>query len=1239
MSVTPPHSAAHASTPAAPGFDAFAHVLQMLAAPLALLDGGGRFIHANAALQALLELPPEANQGLALTDMMDPAWRQNLLQQIKYLQKSGQATTWELSLRRAGDEPLKLQVYAIWLPQLALAALAFFDITQYHHDEMTLRKTLLEQQAILENAAVGILFSRDGVIVECNIRAAEMFGFARRDLVGQVSRVIFPSEQSHAELSVHAQPPLSQGLAFQTEWKLKRRDGGLFWCRLYARAIDPWHTEHGTIWIAEDINAHKQDEARLRNTLLEMQAIMANAPLAIGFHRDNRILRYNQRYAAMFGFYGDEGAGQVSEILYPSMEAFTQTALQALPLLRQGLPFQAQMEMRRQDGSLFWAQAMAYVVHADAPEQGTVWIFDDITSQREAQEARKHLLLEQQAILDNAPVGIMFTRAHQIQRCNPRLEQMLGQENGDLIGMSAAQIFVGDGYANARRAGQALLACGQAYENNEVEMRRADGSHFWASIRCKAVDAQRSEEGTIWILQDISEKRAEEQQLRRTLMELDAIMSNASVGIVFTKNRVITRFNHRFHEMYGYDERHLGMPGRNMYPSEEAYQKVGMQAAPLLSAGKPYQAELEMLRVDGTPIWTQLIGYVINPQDPGQGTVWILEDRTEARRNEQFLRNALLENRVILETAAIGIAVIEYGRTLHCNRRMEELFGYDTGELIGVSTLHFYASRAEWDAARDGARVDFAQGREHCCERLMVRRDGRSFWARLSGRAFDPSQPRGRSVWLVDDITERRAASQAVERSRDELELRVAERTAELAGANAKLQAEIIERRQIEQQMQHMAYHDSLTGLPNRALLADRLQRAMLACQRNQLRLAVMFIDLDRFKNINDTLGHFIGDQLLKEVAQRLLLAVRASDTVARLGGDEFVVLLPELQQAQEAGLVAQKIIDSLASHFLIEECELHISPSIGICLYPDDGDDVDTLMRHADAAMYHAKDSGRNNYQFFAQQMIQAAALQFDLESRLRGALAREEFVLHFQPIIDMASQEVRVLEVLLRWQRSDGVLVNPDHFIPIMEETGLIVPAGAWVMRRACLQMQEWIAAGHPALPLAVNLSPRQFMQRGLIESIGAILQETGLDPALLEFEITETALMQHGAHTLDILDQINRMGIRLSIDDFGTGYSSLAYLKRFPVNKLKIDRAFVKDLELSSDDRAIVSAIIALAKSLQLAVVAEGVEQAQQYDLLRQAGCDYAQGYLFARPLPAAALLQWLADYKSRLASTGV
>jgi diguanylate cyclase (GGDEF)-like protein len=426
-----------------------------------------------------------------------------------------------------------------------------------------------------------------------------------------------------------------------------------------------------------------------------------------------------------------------------------------------------------------------------------------------------------------------------------------------------------------------------------------------------------------------------------------------------------------------------------------------------------------------------------------------------------------------------------------------------------------------------------------------------------------------------------------------------------------------------------MAYYDGLTGLPNRALLTDCLERAVASELRGTRKLGVMFLDLDRFKHINDSLGHVVGDYLLKEVAQRLVGAVRTSDTVARLGGDEFVVVAPGVRGAAECAAVGNQIIAALATPFLIEGRTLHITPSIGICLYPDDGPDVETLMRHADAAMYAAKAAGRNNYQFFTARMNQAAARRFEVETSLRGALGRSEFELAYQPLFDTATRRVCALEVLLRWRRPGHGVVMPDDFIAILEENGMIVPVGEWVIRRACAQIVAWQEAGLPAVPVAVNLSARQFMHRGLVDTIRTVILETGIDPALLECEITETALMEHGEQTLEILGQIAQMGVKLAIDDFGTGYSSLAYLKRFPVHTLKIDRAFIRDLETSSEDRAIVAAIVALSDSLQLSVVAEGVETEAQFVLLRDQGCQFAQGYLFSRPIDATAVAVMLAD----------
>jgi len=823
----------------------------------------------------------------------------------------------------------------------------------------------------------------------------------------------------------------------------------------------------------------------------------------------------------------------------------------------------------------------------------------------EAETALRGTLLEQATVLEHAPVGIVVTLPHLVKSCNPRMAAMLGYAPEDLVNRSPGEVFASSAHYDvfAAEAVRVLLT-GALYES-EIQLRHRDGTPLWCRIRAKAVDVASRAAGTVWIVEDIT-------AARQALIEVQALMTNATIGIFFTRERRFTRYNGCFAQMFGYGETELlGCSTRAMYASDADWTGFGELAYDALAYGRSFRTERSMVRKDGTPMWVSIIGYAVNPAELGGTMIWMIEDRSGHKRAEESLRNALLENQAILDNAVLGIAVVEDGRTLRCNRKMAELFGNGTIEHRWVREL--YPDEQGWHAARAQVADDFQAGRVHTSEHELVRGDGSRFWARLSGRPFDLAHPTGRSVWLIDDVTAQHAAADALRRARDELEVRVQERTAEL-------QAEIVERRQAEARIHHMAYHDALTGLPNRALLAERLDRALLAARRDGRKLALMFIDLDRFKTINDSLGHATGDHLLKEVAQRLCRVVRASDTVARLGGDEFVVLVPGVQEAAECSLVGDKIIAVLADPVQFEGRSLHISPSIGICLYPDDGADVESLMRKADAAMYQAKGAGRNNYQFYAARMNAAAERHFELETELHGALARDEFALLFQPIVATGDRRPQALEVLLRWRHPERGLIGPDEFIPILEENGMIVAVGEWVIRRACEQIVAWQRAGVRVVPLAINLSARQFMHRGLIESIRSIVDATGIDPALLEFEITETALMQHGGLTLETLGQIFRMGIRLSIDDFGTGYSSLAYLKRFPVRKIKIDRAFVRELETSSEDQAIVAAIMALADSLQLSVVAEGVETEGQLELLRRRGCQYAQGYLFARPVSA-------------------
>jgi len=430
---------------------------------------------------------------------------------------------------------------------------------------------------------------------------------------------------------------------------------------------------------------------------------------------------------------------------------------------------------------------------------------------------------------------------------------------------------------------------------------------------------------------------------------------------------------------------------------------------------------------------------------------------------------------------------------------------------------------------------------------------------------------------------------------------------------------EITDQKIAEARIQHLATHDSLTGLPNREMFNQMLNHALSSAQRYARMCAVLFIDLDRFKFINDTLGHVAGDQLLQEITRRFKKALRASDVVARLGGDEFVVLIPEMNGPEQATKVARKLLSAAIKPVVLLERECRVTASIGIALYPRDGEDEQTLMKNADIAMYFAKSEGKNNYQFYSNDITSQTLERLTLENNLRHAMARNEFTLHYQAKRDLKKGTITGVEALLRWDNPELGSVSPAQFIPAAEETGLIVPIGKWVLRTACLQNVAWQQQGLPPICMAVNLSVRQFSDEDLLCDLAEILAETGMAPELLELEITEGMVIQNPAQAVKLLSAIKALGVRLAIDDFGTGYSSLGQLKNFPIDTLKVDRSFIRDLATNTEDKAITEAIIAMGKTLSLTVVAEGVETQEQEAFLRAHACDEMQGYYFSRPIP--------------------
>lgn len=614
--------------------------------------------------------------------------------------------------------------------------------------------------------------------------------------------------------------------------------------------------------------------------------------------------------------------------------------------------------------------------------------------------------------------------------------------------------------------------------------------------------------------------------------------------------------------------------------------------------------------------WASLTGKLIHPGNTAEGSIWTLDDIDAQVRMRSELDAIQQETQSLLDNAMVGIVFLQGQHVQRCNRHFELMLGYAPGELQGSHARNWFCTDQEWQSETARSALVLKAGHVFAGESTLRSKDGGTVICEVRAKALG----KGASVWILMDITERKRTQEALRKAHQELENLVRDRTHALQMATKDLDREIRGRKYDRERIYWLAHYDSLTGLPNRTLLAQRSRQAIRSAQESSAPLAVLFLDLDHFKHINDSLGHRVGDSLLVLIAQRLLATVREYDTVARLGGDEFVLLLPGAN-ARGAERVAGKVAQAFERPFQVGPHELTLACSVGVALYPHDGADFEALVQSADMAMYGAKREGRNTYRFFTSRMQAQSMRALELENALRRALDRQQLSLHYQPQVDAVTGKVLGVEALLRWHHPQLGEISPAEFIPVAESSGLIWPIGEWVLQTAAHQLKQWRNKGLLQLTMAVNLSARQFHQPQLPEVVRRVLQHIDVPAENFELELTESMAMSDAHSALAALQQLRDLGVKISIDDFGTGYSSLAQLKRFPSYKLKIDQSFVRDLDKGEADKAMVNAMVRMAQAMGLRITAEGVETEAQLEFLRALGCDEAQGYYFSRPKPAA------------------
>lgn len=770
-------------------------------------------------------------------------------------------------------------------------------------------------------------------------------------------------------------------------------------------------------------------------------------------------------------------------------------------------------------------------------------------------------------LFPQSPLAILLldSESMKINEANPAAGRLFGKEPLSFQDQTLKSICAFGEYARL----QSILERSSGPHTISVKLLKAKGEVFIAEIRTALLDGGGENEWLLFI-RDISLELEARDALRRSEREYRRMVENSPDGIALIQDGIVVFANMACEKLIGVsspDELWASEFESFVHPDDLELWQVRQKR--ILEGENLGRTEMRLLKVNGSVADVELAQYSIERPE-GKAIQITLRDITARKKMEQQLKESEERYKGLAGVAFDGVAIHFDGILLQSNHAFDAIFGYEN-DTKGRSLYELIA-----DEQREYLRRELDSG--NVLELEALRSDGQRVFIEASTRACtflgEPAY-----VTAIRDISARKNAEKAI---------------------------------------RHQAYFDGLTGLPNRLLFFDRLGVAVAQAAREGSQLAVMFLDLDRFKSVNDSLGHNVGDLLLFETAGRLVSCLRRGDTVSRLGGDEFTILLNDLKEPGDALIVAEKIIRAINEPFLIQDEPINIGVSIGVSLFPEHGDDPNLLISNADAAMYYAKDNGRNHFHVFTQETASKKSNVLNLESRLRHAIENQEFVLYYQPKHSLSSGRLVGAEALLRWIHPERGIIMPDEFIELAEDSRLILPLGDWVLRECCRQSKAW-ARDH--FKISLNLSPWQLHEPSLIASVDDALRQSGADPFALEIEITETVAMQNPGQTLSVLRELTSRNLSISLDDFGKGYSALNYLKQFPVDTIKIDMSFIRDVLTEPKDAAIIRAIILLGHNLDMKVLAEGIETKEQHEFLKAEGCDLAQGYYYARPMPVA------------------